>query len=204
MAGLIEWCENEHAYRVRLDNGQHILVRRIKASDKPLIAKAIHDLSDQSRYFRFFAGFSDAPDSILNLLASVDGVKHIAWGAMDAEAEEERPIAAVHAFRGTEEAQDVEISTTVLDEYHGLGISHLLLAATAFDCINQDVKLAHAEVLPVNFKGQALFKGLDAELSHHEDVLHFQMNMDALLEKIESKAHPDSLAEFMQVLRRSA
>lgn len=187
-------------FRTVLDSGHKILVRPIEKSDKPLIAQAIHDLSDQSRYMRFFTAFRDAPEPILELLASVDGVDHIAWGAVDLE-EAGRPIAAVHAIRGNSDETEVEIACTVMDEYHGHGISHLLLAATVFDCLKLGIEEAHAEVLFSNHKAKGLFVGLDAKLVDSEDDLMFWMDLKAVLQKIEEKSHPNTLHEFMAALR---
>ncbi|MBO9412449.1 MULTISPECIES: GNAT family N-acetyltransferase [unclassified Ruegeria] len=195
--------DNDRGFKARLDNGVSIYVRPMGVSDKHLIAQAIHDLSDQSRYMRFFSAFHDAPEPVLDLLANVDGDKHVAWGAVDSE-QKGRPIAAVHAIRGSRQDKDVEIACTVLDDYHGHGISHLLLAATVFDCLALGVELAHAEVLFGNYKAKGLFEGLNADLVESDETLLYRMELPSLLRTIERKGHPSSLKQFMHALRTSA
>lgn len=200
MDSTSQHLDNDRGFKTKLDSGHSIYVRPMNVGDKPLIAQAIHDLSDQSRYLRFFTAFRDAPESVLDLLANVDGRKHIAWGAVDLE-HDARPIAAVHAIRSHEDDKDVEIACTVLDDYHGHGISHLLLAATTYDCMAIGVELAYAEVLFSNYKAKGLFEGLNAELITSEDALLYRMQLPSLLRTIEKKAHPKSLAQFMDALR---
>jgi hypothetical protein len=81
------WAFQNQAQSVdaTLDNGTRICLRRVRHSDLELIEKGISQLSDQSRYLRFFTGSKTMPPSVVERLADVDGTRHLAWGVVHME-----------------------------------------------------------------------------------------------------------------------
>lgn len=122
------------ALNISLVSGRSVCLRRVQASDRSRLSQGVRDLSGQSRYLRFFSGFKEAPAPVLDRLADIDGIKHIAWGAIDSENGEAPAIAAAHAIRPKATSQMGEFALAVLDTYHGQGLARLLLAAVLRDC----------------------------------------------------------------------
>ena len=86
----------------RLDDGTNVCLRRVRHSDIGRIEEGISQLSDQSRYLRFFSGSKTMPPSVVEKLASVDGIHHLAWGVVNMDGEDHPAVAAAHVFRETE------------------------------------------------------------------------------------------------------
>ena len=78
----ISGMDNRAIY-TSLKTGKRIYLRPIRPQDGLRIRESIANLSDQSRYYRFFSGMKNVPDSVLERLLAVDGVNHLAWGALD-------------------------------------------------------------------------------------------------------------------------
>lgn len=169
---------------VEVDEELTAYLRPMSPDDKPLIAKAIRDLTSESRRMRFFYGFSEAPDSLLNILADVDGFDHIAWGALDVSGPVAKPIAVVHAVRTSHDVPTVEIACTVLDAYRRHGLARVLLTEVLQDCMELGNNCAVADVLTINEKARSFFQGLGAESIVQGDTLRLSLNISRTLENL--------------------
>lgn len=199
MAEITGWADRE--IRLQLDSGENLLLRPITMADKPLIDQGIHELSKESRYSRFFFSFDDPSETMLNLLASVNGVTHIAWCAIDQTTGTDHPVAAVHAIRHSAHDTDAEIACTVIDEFHGKGISHLLMAAVASDCQHQNISVLYAEVLRRNAPAQKLFRSFATSSMDESETSEFRLEVDDFLEKLEQRQFPTGVSIVLERLR---
>ena|ERR1051325_10891545 len=59
------------------------LARPILPLDKALLQKGFSELSERSRYFRFFALQYKLTDNQLKYFTEVDGMNHVAWIILD-------------------------------------------------------------------------------------------------------------------------
>ncbi|MCV6584831.1 MAG: GNAT family N-acetyltransferase [Marinibacterium sp.] len=191
---------DNRALHLDLDGTFTALLRPMVPKDRPLIARAIRELTSEARQMRFVSGFSEAPEPLLDILSDVDGDLHIAWGALDTSGAQDRPIAAVHAIRYGPGADLAEVACTVLDEYQGRGLARALMAAVFHDCLRRGITTASAEVLPRNIKARHLFEGLGARLIGVEDLMCFRMDVAEVLQVLHRPDAPFATTEMVAYL----
>lgn len=158
---------SEHTVCLRLKSGEPVLLRPIGPQDAARLRDGIAQLSDHSRYLRFFTGARTMPQAVLDRLVDVDGYRHIAWGALDLARPGSPAIGAAHAIRkaGTPEA---ELALGVLDAFHGKGLARLLLAAVIADARNAGITRLTAETLSENVAARQLFRAMGGVTSHRD------------------------------------
>jgi GNAT superfamily N-acetyltransferase len=105
------------------------LVRPVQPADKGLMQRAYSELSDESRYFRFFGIQKHLTSRQLAYLTEVDGEDHVAWGILDVS--EDRPCGVgIGRFVRLKESPEIaEIAVTVIDAYQRRGLGGILTAA---------------------------------------------------------------------------
>lgn len=148
---------------VRLDSGTKVCLRRIRHSDMARIEEGISQLSDQSRYLRFFSGSKSLPSSVVEKLVSVDGVLHLAWGVVNMDEKDHPAIAAAHVFRDTESADQGEFAIAVLDPFHGLGVARILMLTSFLDCYCEGLRHLRIDILRSNKKAYGLLRAIGAK-----------------------------------------
>lgn len=154
----------EPPIHTRLKDGRPILLRPIEHRDESRLREGIARLSDRSRYLRFFTGARHLPDTVVKKLVDVDGVHHLAWGAMDLSGDAPKAIGAAHAMR-EDEGPEAEIAFAILDDYHGEGLARMLIAAIVADSASAGIETLRAEVLAENTNARRLLRHLGA---HHD------------------------------------
>lgn len=178
---LQEFCEIETI----LADGRPVCLRTIRPSDEVRIRDGIAEMSDRSRYLRFFSAFRAPPESIVKRLSAVDGHDHIGWGAILLDGQDHPPIAAAHAIRSDELPWHGELAIAVLDDYHGLGLARMLIAAVLLDCLKEDLPVLEMQMLAENRAAQNLVTYLGAKRSTALDsVSHYWLDVRAALEKL--------------------
>ena len=172
-------CEIE----TRLSDGRPVCLRTIRPSDEHRIRDGITEMSDRSRYLRFFSAFREPPESIVKALSAVDGHDHIGWGAILLDGDRYPPIAAAHAIRSEDDPSLGELSIAVLDDYQGLGLAKMLIAALLADCAEEDLLNLEMQVMAENRPTATLVKHLGAQrIARLDSVEHYGLNVaDALL-----------------------
>lgn len=145
-----------------LDNGTHVCLRRIRHSDIERIEDGISQMSDQSRYLRFFSGSKSMPPSVVERLASVDGTHHLAWGVVNMDDPDHPAIAAAHVFRDSETSDAGEFAIAVLDQYHGQGVARILMATIFLDCFCEGFRQLQIDILRDNKKASGLIRSVGA------------------------------------------
>ena len=185
---------------LELDNGDLFRFRRLVPADRAAFADGIKSLSGRSRYLRFFSGFSEAPEPLLDALSNIDGKRHLAWGALDLSKQNAPPVAAVHAIAEPELEGSVEIACTVLDDYHHRGIARILLLLLTLDCLAAGYEHISVLVLRENKDALKLFTALGAEYAGSEVGGPMRLEADALvfLEKLSAMRTPHALQTILQ------
>ncbi|WP_300375856.1 GNAT family N-acetyltransferase [Henriciella sp.] len=170
---------------IKTDEGSPVLLRPLLPEDKPALADAIARFSNRSRYMRFFSGMTTIPDPVLDRLADVDGMRHIAWVAID-EATPGRPvIGAAHAMRATAHNESADFAIGLVDKWQHKGVARLLVALLVAESQIKGVEDMTADVLWENRKGKSLMKALDAASTGTDaNVIHFQFSVDGALNRL--------------------
>lgn len=182
----------------RLDNGTHVCLRRVRHSDMGDIEKGISQMSDQSRYLRFFSGSKTMPPSVVERLASVDGVKHLAWGMINMDEEDHPAMAATHVFRETEASDTGEFAIAVPDQYHGLGVARLLMTALFLDCYCEGLRQLQIDILRSNNKASGLIRAIGAKPGTMEgSVAQYSLDIEDAISALQKMDHPVAIPDIM-------
>lgn len=172
----------------KMNDGRAIILRTIRPDDAELLRAGIASLSANSRYLRFFSPAPMVPDAVVERLVDVDGVDHIAWGAICAESDVETVIGAVHSVRHKSGGSAGEYSVTVVDAFHGLGVARMLTAALLVDCLAAGITSLDVYILSENRAALSLVKSMGAvhQVSSSgvsDYVLKVQSALDSLREE---------------------
>ncbi len=190
-------CEIE----TQLSDGRPICLRTIRPSDEARIREGIAEMSDRSRYLRFFSAFREPPESIVKHLSAVDGHDHIGWGAILLDGAEYPPIAAAHAIRSDDDPSIGELAIGVLDDYHGLGLARTLIAAVLADCLQEDLICLEMQVLSENRAATALVTALGATRQPALDtVAHYRLHVVNTLKLLRDGPQPVGVADVFAAL----
>ncbi|MBL0925846.1 MAG: GNAT family N-acetyltransferase [Sphingomonadaceae bacterium] len=185
----------------RLTDGRAVCLRTIRPSDEARIRDGIAEMSDRSRYLRFFSAFREPPESIVKQLSAVDGHDHIGWGAILLDGEDNPPIAAAHAIRDAEQSASGELAIAVLDNFQGLGIARMLIAAVLCDCRAEGICELEMQVLPENRAAAGLVQALGGERKVAIDsVDHYLLDVQATLARLANGKAPPGVATVLSAL----
>ncbi len=168
-----------------LNNGLPVCIRTVTADDETRLRQGIGQMSEKSRYLRFFSGFSTPPDRVINQLLDVDGHTHIAWGAILTDHPEKLAIGAVHAIRSSEDQPNAEFSVAVLDDYQGQGLSRLLTATLLINCQVEGMTTLDVQTLSENRAAISFVKSLGGERRGTQSFLSdFQLDIETAIEAL--------------------
>lgn len=174
-------CEIETS----LADGRAVCLRTIRPSDEALIRDGIAEMSDRSRYLRFFSAFREPPDSVVKRLSAVDGHDHLGWGAILLDGKEYPPIAAAHAIRLDQASTIAELSIAVLDEYQGQGLARKLMAALLDDCRDEGIDCLEIQIMGENAAAAGLARSLGAKRAATLDsVQHYHLDVAKTLARL--------------------
>jgi len=133
-----------------LDDGTEIRIRRVRPDDRELIRKGLRHFSQRSTYMRFFTPVVRFSEEHLDYLTDVDGVDHLALGALDVTGGEEQGVGVARYIRLRQEPHVAEAAVAVLDAYQGRGIGSLLLAALSRCAAAHGIEIFRAYLLEEN------------------------------------------------------
>lgn len=184
-----------------LADGRSVCLRTIRPSDEARIREGIAQMSDRSRYLRFFSAFRTPPESVVKRLSAVDGHDHIGWGAILLDGADYPPIAAAHAIRTVEDAAEGELAVAVLDDYQGLGLARMLIATVLADCVDEALDRLTMQVLGENRAATGLLLALGANVVRSDgSVTTFALSPATALERLRSGAQPPGLSAVLDRL----
>lgn len=174
-----------------------VCLRPLHPSDQDRIERGIMELSDRSRYLRFFSGFKTVPPSVVERLSAVDGVNHIAWGVVNLDADDHPAIAAAHAIRDSDDPAKGEFAIAVLDDYHGKGVSRVLIAALFANCLEQGLRKLDIAVMRENNKAVRLIAALGAEMTQSEGAVAFyRLDLESTLDALRMMEKPTGFRDI--------
>ncbi len=182
----------------RLTDGRRVNLRPIRPSDQTRIRDGIIEMSDHSRYLRFFSTFREPPEGIVRRLGAVDGHMHIGWGALLMEEDDHPAMGAAHAIRTEADSPNAELAVAVLDEYQGLGLARMLIAAVLAHSAQAGIRTFDIHILPENNPATSLMVSLGAQRTHAIDsVYHYDLNVKDALIALGRSSQPVGVAEVL-------
>jgi acetate---CoA ligase (ADP-forming) len=109
-----------------LRDGGSIHVRSIRPDDRERLLRHFKELSEDSRYHRFFGVKRSLGEAELTRLTQLDFVNHVGLVATLRHEGEERFIGDARYVRGADPAR-AEVAFAVVDEHQGRGVATILL-----------------------------------------------------------------------------
>ncbi len=157
---------------VQLSDGQRVLLRPMRPSDKQMLLDGFELLSADSRYARFMAPKSTLSDRELRYLTEVDGVDHFAMGAIRKHlVSKPQGVGSARFVRLDDEPDTAEPAVTVVDGYHGQGLGAILLQRLIEAAWERDVRWFRTELLADNVASRRMIESLspDVQFRHAGD-----------------------------------
>ncbi len=151
---------------VTLRSGHQVLLRPLRRDDKPGLAAMYEQLSDESRYQRFFTVKPRLASASLDYLTGVDHYDH---EALVAEVPASEHLVGVARYvRDREWPEAAEIAVTVVDGWQGRGLGTVLLQRLAQRAAESGIRYFTAEILRTNKAMLGLVRRLGtADLTSH-------------------------------------
>lgn len=135
---------------LELKDGTKLLVRRIEASDEPLLHEAVAAMSERSVYFRFFTPLKRMPDAMAHRLAVVDYNDRFAIVATTDRPSGKERILGVARYDRAAGTDVAETAVAVVDEFQRRGLGSALLTILARVAREHGIKTFSLIVLPEN------------------------------------------------------
>jgi RimJ/RimL family protein N-acetyltransferase len=110
---------------VALRDGSEVIVRPVRAEDKPLFAAGWERFGEESRYERFMGVKQRLSMSELAFFTELDQDDHVAVGAIDPETGEGLGVARY--VRDRDRPDTAEAAVAVIDSWQGRGLGGVLL-----------------------------------------------------------------------------
>jgi ribosomal protein S18 acetylase RimI-like enzyme len=181
----------------RLEDGRAICIRAVRPDDEARLREGVAQLSDRSRYLRFFTPAPTMPDHVIEKLVDVDGHRHLAWGAILSDDPDYDAIGVVHAVRSDEHSRRAEFAIAVLDDFHGQGLARMLSAVLLIHCRLERIATLDSQVLLENRPAIRLLRSLGAEQCRSEDsVGEYALNIAGALETLRQADQPAGLKQI--------
>ena len=196
------WRMDNRAIYTSLKTGKRIYLRPIRPQDSLRIRDTIANLSEQSRYYRFFSGMKKVPEPVLERLVAVDGVNHLAWGALDLGEHDLPAIGVIRVVRDPESGV-AELAIATLDAFHNTGLARILMAVIICDCLQAGIETMQANVLAENKKARALFKTFGGVCTHSDGAyLTYTLDVAKMDELIHGVDIPEAVSDVFDAFDR--
>jgi RimJ/RimL family protein N-acetyltransferase len=177
-----QWDDPRH-FRLpwRMRDGTPVVIRAVRADDRPRIVRAFHELDPESIYTRLFSYRKELSESDLDRVAAVDFVDAFVLVVAREGDGDEVLIGGVsfYARVAGDGKRVAEVAFTIEEDYQGLGLASKLLELAAELAWHQGIVRLEAEVLPVNQPMLGVFRrsGLPIVEELREDVIHVEMDL---------------------------
>lgn len=146
--------------REMLNNGIQVTVRTIRPDDKEALLAAFRELDERTIFLRFFGVRKEPSIEELKKLTELDFDRTVSLVICLMGETKEVIIGggSYYAFGDADSPDRAEISFTVEEDYHGLGIASITLKHLARIATAKGIGQFHADVLPDNKGMLTVFK----------------------------------------------
>lgn len=148
-----------------LKDGTRVLLRSIHPSDKDLLRQGFERLSPESRYLRFFSAKSVLSDKELRRLTEVDGINHVAIGAMLRKNDSDYEALGIARFIRINDEPDVaEPAVAVVDDFQGKGLGTLLLHKLVAAALERNIQRFRCDILDDNLRMKNILGAINPDI----------------------------------------
>jgi RimJ/RimL family protein N-acetyltransferase len=135
-------------HRITLRSGHQVRIRAVRPDDGPGLAEAFEQLSETSRYRRFFSVKPHLSEQSLAYFTNVDHRDH---EALVAVAPDSGKLVGVTRFiRDPREPDQAEVAVTVIDSWQRRGLGTALLHDLAQRAAEEGIRQFTADILAEN------------------------------------------------------
>ena len=184
---------------VLLRDGRTAHVRPVRPEDEPLMVEFYAQVSDESKYYRFFAPMPELSEQDLHRFTHVDHVDRVALVMLLGG-----EMIAVGRYERTE-PREAEVAFLVQDRHQGRGIGQLLLEHLAQAGRERGIERFTAEVLPDNQAMIHTFReaGYRVASEYDQGVMALEFSIDptdtaiGVMEQRDHRAAARSIERFV-------
>ncbi|MFZ2161936.1 MAG: bifunctional acetate--CoA ligase family protein/GNAT family N-acetyltransferase [Sideroxyarcus sp.] len=152
----------------QLADGTDITIRPIRPEDAVLVKKFVHDLSDESKYFRFMNSVQELTEDMLARLTQLDYSREMALIAVIEEAGVEVEI-GVARYAINPDGDTCEFALVIADNIAGKGLGQKLMVSLMEAARSKGLSVIEGEVLNNNHRMLKLMTRLGFEQKTSED-----------------------------------
>ena len=172
-----------------------MLVRAVRPDDGPGLAEAYGQLSETSRYRRFFTGKPHLSEQSLAYFTDVDHRDHEAVVAVVPGSGQLVGVARYIRIPG--QPDQAEVAITVLDSWQRRGLGTVLLRELAQRAAEEGIGYFVADILAENQPMVTLAQRLgDAEITGHGDTVSARIDLTAVNPKSAYGAERSARMDF--------
>jgi len=175
-------------HEITLRSGHQVLIRALRPDDAPGLAEAFEQLSETSRYRRFFAVKPRLSEESVAFFTDVDHRDHEALGAMTPDS---RQLVGVARFiRDPGQPDQAEVAVTVIDSWQRRGLGTVLLCELAQRAAAEGIRHFTAEILAENRPVLTLARRLgQADTSLHGTTVSALIELPASAKQAAAFSH---------------
>jgi acetyltransferase len=143
----------------QLADGTDIVIRPIRPEDAELEQAFVHNLSEESRYFRFMNSVQELSESMLVRFTQIDYSREMALIAVTIEHDQEIEL-GVTRYAINPDGETCEFALVIADSMRGKGLGHKLMVALMDAARAKGLQAIEGEVLNNNTGMLRLMKRL--------------------------------------------
>jgi acetyltransferase len=152
----------------QLADGTDITIRPIRPEDAQLVQRFVHDLSDESKYYRFMNSMHELTETMLVRLTQIDYSRELALIATAADGDHEIEL-GVARYAINPDGDSCEFALVVADNIQGKGLGQKLMVALMEAARDKGLSVIEGEVLSSNHKMLRLMTRLGYAIKASEE-----------------------------------
>lgn len=184
---------------VQLHDGTPVHLRLLKPADRDAVIEALHRLSPDSRYYRFWSKLEGVSENLLQRFLNPEPGQHETWVAQDPERLGEPGYGGGSFWRSERNPEEAEISFIVADEAQRRGVGTLLLALIWVRAEKAGITRFTGHVLPDNYSVLDWFRALGAGMHYQSGQYTFEVVLDE--SRLRKSVTSAKLTVWLQKLR---
>ena len=149
-------------------DGQIVTIRPIKPEDAYLAQDFVHELSAESKYFRFMNTIRELPQSQLIRLTQIDYDREMAFVATVDEGGREVEVGVVR-YATNPDGESCEFAVIVADSWQGKGLAQRLMNVLIDTARSRGLKIMNGDFLADNRRMLKFVASLGFVLSQHPE-----------------------------------
>lgn len=171
--------DSNYVELIPLPGGQRAIVRLIRPEDRDRLEAGFHQLSSETRFYRFFTAKDTLTEEELKYLTETDGINHVAFGAAlaignvddDDEPREGEGLAVARFVRLENEPTIAEAAIVVADAWKGQGLGRLMFQRLIEAALERGIEKLRCEVLAKNDSMRHLLRKIAPEAELEAEMM---------------------------------